>query len=371
MARPSNETETGKAVLELLDKFVCVRMVYANGTDLTMFQFDNDLTFAAFFLNADRKIYGRYGTLPSPRSGIAGVSQRGFIAAMQGALELHRAYPANEASLADKRGPKSPVAVPEDFDDLVEYQNRIEWSTRAVARSCMHCHQIGSARFQHYRYRKQPVPENVLFPWPMPSALGLVLDIDRAAHVQRVDENSIGKRAGLEPGDDILELAGQPILSIADVQWVLHTASDPCRIAAVVRRGDRRVEVELDLPQGFRRPRDGIPFRWTDRHLSLGRVSGLGIGIRLRDLNDEERRAAGIAKDRLALVETRGGGRRFGRGSLTLEPDDTVVEIDGLDDRMSESDVYAHCLQKHVPGDVVKLTVMREGKRVELRATLR
>ena len=100
-------------------------------------------------------------------------------------------------------------------------------------------------------------------------------------------------------------------------------------------------------------------------------MSGLGIGIRLRDLNDEERRAAGIAKDRLALVETRGGGRRFGRGSLTLEPDDTVVEIDGLDDRMSESDVYAHCLQKHVPGDVVKLTVMREGKRVELRATLR
>ena len=40
-------------------------MVQANGIDLSLFQFDYDLTFAAFFMNADRTIYGRYGIRPS------------------------------------------------------------------------------------------------------------------------------------------------------------------------------------------------------------------------------------------------------------------------------------------------------------------
>ena len=49
-------------VADLMDRFVCVRLVQANAMDLTLFQFDYDLTFAAFFLNADRTIYGRYGS---------------------------------------------------------------------------------------------------------------------------------------------------------------------------------------------------------------------------------------------------------------------------------------------------------------------
>ena len=45
-----------------MGRFVCVRLVQANAMDLTLFQFDYDLTFAAFFMNADRTIYGRYGS---------------------------------------------------------------------------------------------------------------------------------------------------------------------------------------------------------------------------------------------------------------------------------------------------------------------
>ena len=45
-----------------MDEFVCVRLVQANALDLTLFQFDYDLTFAVFFMNTDRTIYGRYGT---------------------------------------------------------------------------------------------------------------------------------------------------------------------------------------------------------------------------------------------------------------------------------------------------------------------
>jgi hypothetical protein len=48
-----------------MKQFVCVRIVQANALDLALFQFDFDLTFAAFFMNADKTIYGRYGTRSS------------------------------------------------------------------------------------------------------------------------------------------------------------------------------------------------------------------------------------------------------------------------------------------------------------------
>ena len=49
----------------LLKKYVCVRVFQGNARNLELFQFDYDLTFAAFFMNAYITIYGRYGTRSS------------------------------------------------------------------------------------------------------------------------------------------------------------------------------------------------------------------------------------------------------------------------------------------------------------------
>src|SRR5881227_2373190 len=49
-------------IRDLLDEFVCVRIPQANTLDLSHFQFDFDLSFAIFFLDADLTIYGRFGT---------------------------------------------------------------------------------------------------------------------------------------------------------------------------------------------------------------------------------------------------------------------------------------------------------------------
>jgi hypothetical protein len=38
-----------------------VRLVKITGVDLNVFDFDYDLTFAVFFLNAQGKVLGRYG----------------------------------------------------------------------------------------------------------------------------------------------------------------------------------------------------------------------------------------------------------------------------------------------------------------------
>src|SRR6266516_7942105 len=46
----------------LLDQFVCVRLINANALDLSLFQFDYDLSFSTMFFNGDGTIYGRYGS---------------------------------------------------------------------------------------------------------------------------------------------------------------------------------------------------------------------------------------------------------------------------------------------------------------------
>ena len=55
-------TRGGAALDQLLDRFVCVRVVRMNGVDVRRFQFERDLSLAVLFLNADGTVYGRYGT---------------------------------------------------------------------------------------------------------------------------------------------------------------------------------------------------------------------------------------------------------------------------------------------------------------------
>ena len=78
-------------------------MVKANGMDLSLFQFDYDLTFAAFFMNADKTIYGRYGSRSEMKDAAKDISIDGFRKALAAALEIHKNYPANKASLGIRR----------------------------------------------------------------------------------------------------------------------------------------------------------------------------------------------------------------------------------------------------------------------------
>src|SRR2546423_14068413 len=102
----------------LLDQFVCVRIIQANGMDLSLFQFDYDLTFAAFFLNPDRTIYGRFGSRSSEKNVSNDISIDGFGKALEKALELHKGYPANKEKLAGKQPKTSLAKRPEELPSL-------------------------------------------------------------------------------------------------------------------------------------------------------------------------------------------------------------------------------------------------------------
>lgn len=351
-------------VRPLLDKFVCVRIVGTNGLDLSLFQYDTDQSFAVFMLNADKTIYGRFGTRSHRTEWFGDVSLKGLAQALQGALTLHADYPRNRDALAAKTGPAPEFPSPEKFPVLKEkYGPELNYSGNVV-QSCIHCHQIGDAQREYYRSLKQPMPEKVLFPYPHPKAVGLILDPDQKATVKAVTADSPASAAGFRPGDEIQTLAGQPLLSIADVQWVLQQV-DPQggRVEATVLRNGHPATVTLNLAAGWRRAGD-ISWRassWGLRRMSTG-------GIVLESMTADERSEAGATGEGMALRVKHVGqyGAHAAAKNAGFQKDDVVIEFDGKSDLLTEADVFRHAVTARVVGDRVPVVVLRDGKKVKL-----
>jgi hypothetical protein len=350
-----------ETIRPLLEKFVRVRVVSTNGLDLSIFQYDTDQSFAVFFLNADGAIYGRFGTRSHRTNWVGDVSLDGLATAMTGALELHAAYPKNKDQLAGKRGPAPRHPVPEKFPSLAKYKPELDYKGNVV-QSCIHCHQIGDALRDEYRRNKEPLPEDVLFPYPHPKSQGLILDPKKRATVKEVTKGSTAEKAGLKAGDELRMLGGQPILSIADVQWVLHNLpAAGGNVAAEVVRGGKATTLTLALPDGWRQADD---LSWRASSWGLRRMTTGGI---LLDAIDGDR-PAGVPKTGMALRATHVGeyGAHAAAKNAGFRKDDVIVSFDGKSDLTRETDVFAHAMRAKKPGDKVAVTVVRAGKTLEL-----
>jgi serine protease Do len=351
-------------IRDLLDEFTCVRIVQANVIDLSRFHFDFDQSFAIILMNPDGTIYGRFGTR-SARPEWDDISLHGLRKAMAEALRMHRDYDRVKPSLAGKQVKPSRYRTPLDYPSLsARYREKLDYEGQ-VARSCIHCHQIRDAERRVYRSAGEPMPDEVLYPYPDPEVLGLSMDPKEMATVARIAPGSIADRAGLRPHDAVASLAGQPLLSIADLQWVLHNAPATARLKAEVLRDGGTKELTLDLPDGWRR--GDISWRttsWELRRMALG-------GMRLDDLADDQREGAGLPKDGMALRVRHVG--EFGDHAVAkkagFRKGDLIVAFDGQERRMTESDLFAYALQRKRPGDAVDVTVLRDGERTTLRLT--
>ncbi len=262
-------------------------------------------------------------------------------------LRMHRNYAAVKPSLAGKQVKASRFKSPRDYPSLSgKYGESLNYEGQ-VAKSCMHCHQIREAERLVYRAAGEPIPDEVLLPYPDPGVLGLKLDPKETATLERVAPGSIAERAGLRPGDNIVALAGQPLLSIADLQWVLHKAPASTKLPAQVRRGGETWNATLDLQEGWRL--GNISWRastWDLRRMALG-------GMKLDDLTDEERKSAKLPHEGMALRVRHLG--EYGEHAVAkragFQKGDVLVTFDGLSARMSESEVLAYTLRRKRPGE--------------------
>jgi serine protease Do len=353
--------ERNNEVHDLLDKFVCVRIVQANNLDLSLFQFDYDQSFHAIFLNPDRTIYGRFGTR-SAREEDEDMTMQGLRAAMLAVLNMHDNYPANRASLAGKQGHPVEYRVPEELPSLKgKYTDKLNYEGNVVA-SCIHCHQVRDSERALFRTARKPMPEHVVFPYPLPDVLGLKMDGDRAATIEAVEPGSIAARAGLKPNDEIVTLAGQSLISTADLQWVLHHAGTSDELPAVVKRGDEQLKVALKLTKGWRSESD-ISFRpttWELRRMATG-------GLVFEELKADERERRKLTNDRLALVIKHVGqyGEHAAGKNAGFQQGDILIAVEGRTQHQTESQLIASLIDQP-PGEKIRMKVLRGDKELDL-----
>jgi S1-C subfamily serine protease len=226
----------------------------------------------------------------------------------------------------------------------------------------MHCHQVSEAERRVHRAAGKPIPEKLLYPYPNPNVLGLVLDPKERARVRQIVPGSPAEKDGFKPGDEIASLEGQPILSIADVQWVLHGAGESGSLAAEVVRGGATVRLAITLAPGWRRQGD-LSWRassWDLRRMTTG-------GLVLEAMRDADAAKLGVPNVMLALRVKHVGG--FGEHAAAkragFQEGDVVVSVGGESARMTESELMASLARTTKPGDKVAFRVLRAGTRID------
>ena len=355
--------EKNPAVRKHLSNFVCVRVVQANGLDLSRFQFDYDQSWAAFFLNADGTIYGRYGTRSHQTESADDVSLDGFLDTMQSVLALHERYPEVKSSLVSKTGPKAEIAKPEEFAKLKEkYTSSLNYGPE-VARSCIHCHQVGDAWREHQWVEKKSLPTEWIYAYPHPKILGLVMEPTKAATVKSVVEGSLAETAGFQAGDKLLSLDQQPLISVADIQWVLHQRKEAGKLAFTITRAGTEKEIELALPENWKELGD-ITWRastWGLRRMVTG-------GLTFEPLTDVGRQELGLDSQAVGLRIKHVGqfGEHAAGKRAGFKVDDIITHVDGLKQPLTESQLIARLLRSKRPGDKVAVELIREGKPLKL-----
>lgn len=335
-----------------MDRFECVRSVQFWGIDLAQYQMDFDQTWAVFLMNADGTIYGRYGTRTS--FDCHEDSVEGLKKALVRALELHAGYPRNKKELDGKKAGKQPVPSTDRFP---AFNGR--WPTSAVGRNCVHCHNTTEGYRTDVRRAKKTIPDELLYPYPMPDLVGLRLDLKECATVVKVDAGSVAEKGGFKEGDRIVKIEGQPPISIADVQWVLHHAKVPATVKFEVERADGTLATtSLALEPGWRK----YDFLWRPS------TNPLQPGFGCDDATAAERTQLGVDPKSLAL-RVRGVAKSGPATGSGLAAGDFIVSVDGKKDVTNKLEFITYIVQKKVSGDTIELSLggAKKKRKIEIK----
>jgi predicted metalloprotease with PDZ domain len=309
--------------------------------DLNLFDFDYDLTFMVFFLNAGGEVYARYGGRdaegPDKRQSLEGLRYT-----MESVLRMH--------ARAEKTFAPKAQAAP-------RFIRGVAGARRGGG--CLHCHQVKEILNADLQ-RKGQWSQNLVWRYPLPENLGFALEIDRGNVVKEVKGHSPAAAAGLAAGDVVQRLGGVPIHSFADAQFALDRAPSAGSIEVVWQRGVQTVKDGLPLPEGWRKT--DISWRPSMQHVvPSARLYGA-------DLTPAEKRALGLEAKQLAFrqkhplsAQAREAGIREG---------DVVLGSDGAPPGIDREGFLEYVRSNYLAGDRLTVHVLRGGRRLRFTMTL-
>jgi hypothetical protein len=324
-----------------------------NGQNLNLFPFDYDLTWMAFFMDADDHYYARYGGREDAGAE-SHLTKASLLRVMREVLRLHK----DGAVLTRRHEPSGhPPRTPEDIPGL-----NARMAKRKPNNRCIHCHDVKQAELLGRRevgtFRK-----DLIFSYPPPSAVGLLVEPDEQTRVRSVKPNSPGAAAGLRPGDVLETLDGARVLTMADFAHVLEQVPREAQVPLEIRRDGQAVRTILRLAGDWRKSDDPS---WR----SSTYVAGPNAGFWAVPLTEAEKRKAGIPVDNLALrVNVFFGGQEAPK-EAGLQLGDVLVEVDGSRRPRTIRQVHTHCQMNHDYGDKLPLVVRRGDREVKLTLEL-
>lgn len=318
-----------------------LRLVNMRGVDLNVFDFDFDLTWAAFFLSADGRIYGRFGGRDA-ESPDKYLTLAGLKYAMRQALATHEKAPRDRPAGGDK-----PAVTAEHYAA----------AKRMKAEACIHCHQVYDFRRDELRAARKWSLDDVwkMLP-PLPDNVGLTLDPEQGNRVKVVGKDSPAARARLRPGDVLQTVNGQPVASFADVQYALHRAPAPGPIPVAWQRDGKAMTGEMTVADGWRKS----DLSWRAFMWGVEPVAS----VYGRDLSAAEKKALGLSEKALAFRQ--GDFVPPAAREAGIRKDDIILGIDGkqLDLTMLQFNAYVRLNYK--VGDRITFNVLRDGKRLDV-----
>jgi S1-C subfamily serine protease len=198
---------------------------------------------------------------------------------------------------------------------------------------------------------------------PAPETLGMTLTATNTLRIDQVAPNSAAAKAGLQPGDLIETFNNQPLISVADAAWVLHRSPATGTLPLTLRRNGEPMSLSITLEPDWRYKTD-ISRRvgaWSLRGMATG-------GLVLEDLDDTARAERGLDTQSLALW-VKGLGQ-YGPHGLAkrsgFQKDDVLIEIDGIKNRLPESELLGRLLSDPKGKRPLPITLLRNKKRLTL-----
>jgi serine protease Do len=143
------------------------------------------------------------------------------------------------------------------------------------------------------------------------------LDRPEGALVASVQKGSPAEKAGLQPGDVIRSVDGQPIIASGDLPAVVGVSKPGDRIRMEVWRQGKKVELAAQLASA----NDKVAK--ADDNNSPSAAEGGKLGLALRPLEEGEKRQAGVGAG-LLVEDVSGAAARAG-----VEPGDVVLAVNG------------------------------------------